>query len=106
MSKSYLLYSCCAGVQEPASSSWPRLRQIPRVRLYDYALAKHAHSLRQGFSTSVLFINPRRACAARVTVVGSVCPVCLSVTLYLTSRMSVHLKNDTVYLTGNEGQKL
>ena len=28
---------------------------------------------RRGFSTLVLFINPRRACAARVTVVGSVC---------------------------------
>ena len=41
--------------------------------------------------------------AQRGTAVGS---VCLSVTLYLTSRMSVHLKNDTVYLTGNEGQNL
>ena len=49
------------------------------------------------------FINPRRACAARVTVVGS---VCLSVTLHLTSRMSVRLKNDTIYLTGTEGQKI
>ena len=32
--------------------------------------------------------------------------VCLSVTLHLTSRTSVRLKNDTIYLTGNEGQKL
>ena len=48
-------------------------------------------------------INPGRACAARVTVVGS---VCLSVTLHLTSRMSVRLKNDTIYLTGTEGQKI
>ena len=31
--------------------------------------------------------------------------VCLSVTLYLTSRMFVRLTNDTTYLTGNEGQK-
>ena len=30
-------------------------------------------------------VNPRRACAARVTVVG---PVCVSVTQHLTSRMS------------------
>ena len=37
------------------------------------------------------------------TVVGS---VCLSVTLHLTSRMSVRLKNDTIYLTGTEGQKI
>ena len=32
--------------------------------------------------------------------------VCLSVTLHLTSRTFVRLKNDTIYLTGNEGQKL
>ena len=50
-------------------------------------------------------INPRRACAARVTVVGSV-RVCVSVTLHLTSRMSVRLKNDTIYLMGTEGQKI
>ena len=39
-------------------------------------------------------VNPRCTCAARVTVVGSVC-------------MSVikHPTNDTTYLTGNEGQK-
>ena len=42
-------------------------------------------------------INPRRACAARVTVVGSVC-VC--VRYHLTNRPA----NDTTYLTGNEGQ--
>ena len=49
-------------------------------------------------------VNPRRACAARVTVVGSVCLcVCVSVTQHLTSPMFVRL---TTYLTGNEGQKL
>ena len=32
--------------------------------------------------------------------------VCVSVTLHLTSRMSVRLKNDTIYLTGTEGQKI
>ena len=42
-------------------------------------------------------INPRRACAARVTVVGSVCQ---SVIQNLTYRPT----NDTTYLTGNEGQ--
>ena len=48
-------------------------------------------------------VNPRRACAAKVTVVGFVCvSVCLSVALNLTSRVFVHL---TTYLTGNEGQK-
>ena len=40
-------------------------------------------------------------------LVGSVCVcVCVSVTLHLTSRMSVRLKNDTIYLTGTEGQKI
>ena len=48
-------------------------------------------------------INPRRACAERVTVVGSVC-VCVC---YSTSHFSnvFRLTNDTTYLTGNEGQK-
>ena len=34
------------------------------------------------------------------------CPVCLSVTLNLTSRVFVRLTKDTTYLTGNEGQKI
>ena len=56
----------------------------------------------------VNIINPRRTCAARVTVVGSVCVcvcVCVS-TQHLTSRMFIHPTNDTTYLTGNEGQKI
>ena len=61
--------------------------------------------------TMVLIINPRRACAARVTVVGCVCLsvcvcVCVSVTQHLTSRAIVHPKNDTTYFTGDEGQKI
>ena len=47
-----------------------------------------------------MLINPRRAWAARVTVVRF---VCLSVT---PSRMFFRLTNDTTYLTGNEGQKI
>ena len=39
------------------------------------------------------------ACAVRVTVVGFVC-------LLLTSRVFVRLTKDTIYLTGNEGQKI
>ena len=47
-------------------------------------------------------INPRRACAARVTVVGSVCPsvclsVCVSVTFDLPSRMSNRAINKRAY---------
>ena len=58
------------------------------------------------------FVNPRRACAARVTVVGlSVClSVCLSVRLsvsqHLTSGASVRLENAVTYSTGDEGQKI
>ena len=51
-------------------------------------------------------INPRRACAARVTVVGSVCLcvcVCLSM-LQLTPRLFVRPANDTIYFTGNDNQ--
>ena len=56
-----------------------------------------------GPATGPLIINPRRACVARVTLVGSVC-VCVSVTPHLTSRVFVRLTNDTTYPTGNEGQ--
>ena len=54
-----------------------------------------------------MYINPRRACAAMVTVVGSVClSVYLSVTQHLASQMFICSTNDTTYLTGNEGQKV
>ena len=52
-------------------------------------------------------INPRRACAARVTVLGRVCVcVCLSVKSHLTSGASVRLENTVVYSAGNGGQKI
>ena len=54
-----------------------------------------------------LVVNPRRACAARVTVVGSVClSVCLSVKSHLTSGASVRPENAVTYSAGNEGQKI
>ena len=57
------------------------------------------------------FINPRRACAARVTVVGCVCVsvclcVCLSVKSHLTYGASIRPENAVMYLAGNEGQKI
>ena len=52
---------------------------------------------------SWVIINPRCACAARVTVVGSVCP---SVKSHLTSGASVRLENAATYSAGNEGQKI
>ena len=56
-----------------------------------------------------LVINPRRACAARVTVVGSVCVcvcVCLSVKSHLTYGASVRPENAVTYSAGNEGQTI
>ena len=49
------------------------------------------------------FINPRRACAARVTVVGS---VCVSVKSNLTPGASVRPENTVTYSAGNGGQKI
>ena len=48
-------------------------------------------------------INPRRACAARVTVVGS---VCVSVKSHLTYGASIRPENAVTYSAGNGGQKL
>ena len=64
-----------------------------------------------------LFLNPLRACAARVTVVGSVCvcmcvcvcvclSVCLSVKSNLTSGASFCPENTVTYSAGNGGQKI
>ena len=52
-------------------------------------------------------VNPRRACAARVTVVGFVCVcVCVSVKSHLTYGASVRPENAVTYSAGNEGQKI
>ena len=59
-----------------------------------------------------IIINPRRACAARVTVLGYVCVcvcvcVCVSVCLsHLTYGASVRPENAVAYSAGNEGQKI
>ena len=56
---------------------------------------------------AIPIINPRRACAARVTVVGSVCvSVCVSVKSHLTYGASVRPENAVTYSAGNEGQKI
>ena len=51
---------------------------------------------------TTLIVNPRRACAARVTVVGS---VCVSVKSHLTSGASVRPETSVTYSAGNGGQK-
>ena len=64
-----------------------------------------------GWTIYYNIINPRRACAARVTVVAvSVCVcvcvcVCLSVKSHLTSGASVRSENYATYSAGNEGRK-
>ena len=51
-------------------------------------------------------INPWCTCAARVTVLGSVCVfVCVSIQ-HLTSRASFCPENHITYSMGNEGQKV
>ena len=54
------------------------------------------------------FINPRRACAARVTVLGlCVCLcVCVSVTQHLTFYVCIHATNDTNLLGGGRRSKI
>ena len=59
------------------------------------------HAFNKLFS---IVINPRRACAARVTVV--VLCVCLSVKSHLTYGASVRPENAVTYSAGNEGQKI
>ena len=49
-------------------------------------------------------INSRRACAARVTVVGSVCVSVIK--SHLTSRVSVCPETSFTYSAGNGGQKI
>ena len=53
----------------------------------------------------IMFINPRRACAARVTVVVPMC-VCLSVKSNLTSGASVRPENSVTYSVGNGVKKI
>ena len=78
-------------------------RKLTRVYSYsymyvgvDFACDEHGMYVRS--------INPRRACAARVTVVGSVClSVCLSGKSHLTSGASVHPENAVTDSAANEG---
>ena len=51
---------------------------------------------------SLYSINPRRACAARVTVV--VLCVCVCVCVSVIKNLTYRPTNDMTYLTGNEGQ--
>ena len=53
----------------------------------------------------LIIINPRRACAARVTVLGRVCRTVCLLKSHLTSGASVRPENTVVYSAGNGGQK-
>ena len=59
---------------------------LPSLSLYSYS-----------------FVNPRHACAARLTAVVSMClSVCVSVNQCLTSRASFRPENDITYSTGTK----
>ena len=80
---------------------------LKRLRCGDPALPPLNGRLVGHFSAEsarkrIIVINPRRACAARVTVV--IVSVCLSVTSHLTSGASVHPENSVTNSTSNEGQ--
>ena len=51
-------------------------------------------------------LNPRRSCAARVTVVAVSVSVCLSVKSHLILEASLLPENAVTYSTGDEGQKI
>ena len=53
---------------------------------------------------SLTVINPRQACAARVTVV--VVSVCLSVKSHLTLEASLRPENAVTYSAGDKDQKI
>ena len=50
-------------------------------------------------------INPRRTCAARVTVLGLCVCVCVSVTQHLTFHVIICATNDTITSAADEGRK-
>ena len=56
--------------------------------------------------TSMLIINPRRACAARVIVLWVCVCVCVSVKSHVTSRMSNQAINERAYSVACERQKI
>ena len=60
--------------------------------------------MRRGLHFSAL-INPRRACAAKFTVVGFVC-VCVSVKSHVTYGAYFRPENAVTYSAGNEGQNI
>ena len=63
--------------------------------------------LSAGTVSLLCFRVPRRACAARVTVVGSLCVcVCVSVRSHLTYGASVRPETTVTYSAGNEGQNV
>ena len=71
---------CLEAAEKP---QWPRVYSLDRTRSRDRMPS---------------LVNPRRACAARVTVLG-LC-VCVSVTQHLTFHAIIYAINDTNFLSG------
>ena len=75
--------------------------RVVQCEAWPISMHMHWHSTQDSlqdmqYAPRVLFINPRRACAARVTVVGCVC-VCVSVKSHLTYGVSVCPENAVTY---------
>ena len=107
-------YRCISGenasVNKEACEEWKQLTLLPILCKYDpndvLTLTKQGSFfflLASNYGTTLckcymlwvlLFINPRRACAARVTVLGSCVCVCLSAP-FRPLRVKVSPKNDT-----------
>ena len=95
-----------------AAASVPHTQTSSRNPLFQYRILSqdlhqscHDHFInhRRACAARVTVVNPRRACAARVTVVGS---VCVSVKSHLTYGASVRPENAVTYSAGSEGQKI
>ena len=90
-------------------------RLLCKIDMYASTFISHivtfSYDVYASFICDSIVINPRRACAARVTVVGSVClsvclSVCVSVKSHLTNGASVHPENAVTYSAGNEGPNI
>ena len=94
----YLLYTCTQSLSTHNTKKHSSLRKCLNRTPFTLYIEYLWHML-----TRPHVVNPRWACTARVTVVGS---VCLCVHQHLTSRASFRPETHITYSTGNEGKKI